>query len=179
MKRSGPGAGEGNETVMGEDSSREASFFLAAEDETRKLGFLLGGLLESGDILGLEGELGAGKTCFAQGLARGLGVPEEYAVTSPTFSLVNIYPGRLTFNHLDVYRLTGDDFFFAGLGEYLETDGVTALEWADKIGDQLPHEMFHIRLFQALKGGRTASLIIGTGHSRNIIDRLKKLWETE
>jgi len=105
--------------------------------ETQALGEQLGASLGPGDVVACIGELGAGKTCFVQGLARGLGVTA--AVTSPTFVLVNQYRGRLAVNHVDAYR-TGSltELADVGVEEMLHGDGVTVVEWADKLLPLLP-----------------------------------------
>lgn len=105
-------------------------------DDTRALAARLADELTDGDLLVLTGDLGAGKTCFAQGLAAGLGIADR--VTSPTFTLANRYRGRLTLHHLDVYRLDSlAETVDLGLGELLE-DGVTVIEWGDRIDPVLP-----------------------------------------
>lgn len=105
--------------------------------ETQRLAEALATVLADGDLLVLTGDLGAGKTCFTQGLGRGLGVSER--ITSPTFTLANRYHGRLTLNHLDVYRLdSAAESADLGLSELLE-DGVTVIEWGDRIEEVLPH----------------------------------------
>ena len=84
-------------------------------------------------VLFLNGELGAGKTCFAQGLASGLGVAADEAVTSPSYTLMNHYHGRLDLYHFDLYRLVDpDDLLELGFDDYLGGDGVTVVEWADR-----------------------------------------------
>jgi tRNA threonylcarbamoyladenosine biosynthesis protein TsaE len=105
--------------------------------ETEALGESLGRAAQSGLVIGLSGDLGAGKTQFVKGIARGLGITRR--VHSPTFALVNIYTGgRLTLFHLDLYRLeTREQILAAGLEEYLKPDGVTVIEWAERwFGDQ-------------------------------------------
>jgi tRNA threonylcarbamoyladenosine biosynthesis protein TsaE len=120
---------------------RNISLTTASADETVKLGRILSEKLRSGDVLALSGELGAGKTCLTQGIARGLGVSDSYAVTSPTFTLVNEYPGRQVLYHLDVYRLSGSrDLEEMGYEEYFYGKGITIIEWAEKISDILPDE---------------------------------------
>ena len=106
-------------------------------EETQALGARLGSLLGKGDVVACVGPLGAGKTCFLQGLARGLGVTA--AVTSPTFVLVNQYRGRMTVYHVDAYR-TGSltELVDLGLEEMLHGEGVTIVEWADKLLPLLP-----------------------------------------
>ena len=109
-------------------------------EETFRIGRILADGLKAGDIVALTGELGSGKTCLTQGIARGLGVPEGYAVTSPTFTLINEYPGRqMALYHLDVYRLTGcADLPEMGYDEYLSGRGVMVIEWAEKIREAVP-----------------------------------------
>lgn len=99
----------------------------------------LGRLLAPGDFVALRGELGAGKTRFAQGVARGLGVDPAQPVTSPTFTLLNIYPGRIPLYHFDLYRLAGDDDVAElGFGDYFHGDGVCLVEWAERLVTELP-----------------------------------------
>jgi tRNA threonylcarbamoyladenosine biosynthesis protein TsaE len=114
---------------------------IASEDagQTFALGFSVGQRAADGDVFALSGELGSGKTCFTGGLARGLGVDEGYAITSPTFTLINEYPGRCRLYHCDVYRLNAAvELEDLGFDEYLSGKGVMAIEWAEKILDALP-----------------------------------------
>jgi len=116
-------------------------------EATFRLGEILGGNLSSGDIVALIGDLGSGKTCLTQGIARGLGVSDKYQVTSPTFTLVNEYPGRLTLYHVDVYRLEGAvDLEDMGCEEFLYGQGVTVIEWAEKIRDLLPADAYVVTM---------------------------------
>jgi len=102
--------------------------------ETRALGCLLGKLAGPGLVVLLAGELGAGKTCFAQGVADGLGVPADSPVTSPSYTLLNIHQGRLPLYHFDLYRLAVvADLEDLGYDEFAEGDGVTLVEWADRL----------------------------------------------
>lgn len=114
-------------------------------DETFFLGERLAALVESGDVFAVSGELGAGKTVLARGLARGLGVARP--VKSPTFTLINEYAGRLPFYHLDVYRLSGP-LEMADLGgeEYFYGSGVTLVEWAERVAEILPPERLEIKM---------------------------------
>lgn len=116
--------------------------------ETLRIGRLLGAGLKGGDCVALTGELGAGKTCLTQGIANGLGVPDCYVVASPTFTLINEYPGKETeLYHLDFYRLTGsEDLEEIGYREYLARGGVVVVEWAEKISDSIPEEALRIVL---------------------------------
>jgi tRNA threonylcarbamoyladenosine biosynthesis protein TsaE len=114
--------------------------------ETQAIGEELGARLTPGAVVACTGELGAGKTCFLQGLARGLGVTG--GVTSPTFVLVNQYRGgRMPIYHLDAYR-TGSltELVDLGLEEMLHGDGVTVIEWADKLLPLLPARTIHVHL---------------------------------
>jgi tRNA threonylcarbamoyladenosine biosynthesis protein TsaE len=107
-------------------------------DATRALGEKLGALLEPGDVLLLSGELGAGKTTFVQGLARGLGF--DASVSSKSFVLMGEYPGRITLYHADLYRLDEPEEVWAlGLDE-ISRDGVLVVEWPERAPDVLPQE---------------------------------------
>jgi len=109
--------------------------------DTLRLGEILGGCLSPGDVVALTGELGSGKTCLTQGIARGVGVSAGYHVTSPTFTLVNEYPGNIPLYHVDVYRLSGPaDLEDLGFEEYIYGDGVVVVEWAEKIKNVRPVE---------------------------------------
>jgi tRNA threonylcarbamoyladenosine biosynthesis protein TsaE len=114
-------------------------------EETQAIGERLGSRLVAGAVVACTGELGAGKTCLLQGLARGLGVTGE--VTSPTFVLINQYRGRLPVYHLDAYR-TGSltELVDLGLEEMIHGDGVTVIEWADKLLPLLPARTIHVHL---------------------------------
>ncbi|MBI5512609.1 MAG: tRNA (adenosine(37)-N6)-threonylcarbamoyltransferase complex ATPase subunit type 1 TsaE [Deltaproteobacteria bacterium] len=104
----------------------------------RRLGRRLGARLLPGDVVCLQGELGAGKTFLAQALALGAGVPRSVRVTSPTFALVQEYSGRLAFHHADLYRLGGpEELRELGLFERAE-DGVLVLEWPERCGPWVP-----------------------------------------
>jgi len=107
-------------------------------EETQALGRKIGILLKQPLIIALIGDLGSGKTAFVQGLAQGLDVPADYYITSPTFTLINEYPGRLALIHIDLYRLeTVRDLEDIGLDELLYDQAVLAVEWADKLTDNL------------------------------------------
>lgn len=112
---------------------------------TRALAASLGELVRAGDLLVLVGDLGSGKTAFAQGLGRGLGVTET--ITSPTFALVQSYSGRLDLHHLDVYRLEAvNEALDLGLAELLDDDAVVVIEWGDTIAPVLPHDYLEVRM---------------------------------
>jgi tRNA threonylcarbamoyladenosine biosynthesis protein TsaE len=106
-----------------------------SRDETVRFGERLGAVLEAGDFVSLEGPLGAGKTSLVEGIARGLGVPVEERIASPTFTLVHEHEGRVPLVHADFYRLGGVDEL-AGLGwdDYLERQAVIVVEWLSAVG---------------------------------------------
>jgi tRNA threonylcarbamoyladenosine biosynthesis protein TsaE len=114
-------------------------------DETRALAAGVAALAAPGDLLILAGDLGAGKTAFAQGFAQGLGVEEP--VTSPAFILVRTYEGRLPMVHLDVYRLdTMQELVDLGIAELLDEGAVTLIEWGDAVAPGLPADFLEVRL---------------------------------
>ena len=116
-----------------------------SEEETEQLGERLGQALSPGAVVAYTGGLGMGKTAFTRGLARGLGCTER--VTSPTFTLVNEYPGRIPRFHVDVYRLSGSDALYdIGWDDYLDRGGVCAVEWSENIADALPEDTVFVRL---------------------------------
>jgi len=127
---------------------RAARLTAATPEETAAAGEALGRTLGPGDVVALYGELGAGKTCFTQGLAGGLDVGAW--ATSPTFVLVNEYRGRLPVHHVDAYRLAGPvELEDLGLDEVLAADAVAFVEWADRVAAVLPESwlelVLHIR----------------------------------
>ncbi|OAG28472.1 tRNA (adenosine(37)-N6)-threonylcarbamoyltransferase complex ATPase subunit type 1 TsaE [Thermodesulfatator autotrophicus] len=107
-------------------------FKTKSPEETEQLAEKLGKRLACGDIILLFGDLGAGKTTFVKGLARGLGVPEDYYVQSPTFAIINEYPGRIPLYHVDLYRLEPEDVYDLGLEELAE-QGVLVIEWSERL----------------------------------------------
>ena len=99
--------------------------------------------LKSGTVLALHGELGSGKTCFVQGLARALGIRQP--VTSPTFTIVNEYRGRCPLIHMDLYRISDpEELLNIDFENYLDTEGITVIEWAERSGNWLPVNTMHI-----------------------------------
>lgn len=108
----------------------------AGEEQTEALGVRLGQLIQPGAVIAYTGDLGAGKTAFTRGLARGLGI--EDAVTSPTYTIVNEYPGKIPLFHFDMYRLSSsEDLFDIGWEDYLARGGVIAVEWSERVDDVL------------------------------------------
>jgi tRNA threonylcarbamoyladenosine biosynthesis protein TsaE len=117
----------------------ERIFISSSPKETIALGEKLGRLLPPGSIVALRGGLGAGKTCFTKGIALALGIPEE--VTSPTSTIISEYAGKLPLYHIDAYRLAGDDDFSAlGADELLYGEGLSVIEWSERLPHSIPPE---------------------------------------
>ena len=103
-------------------------------DRTRFIGEIIGRAIDTKTVIALTGDLGAGKTVFVQGLARGLEVPPDYYITSPTYTLINEYPGRIRLFHVDLYRITAQaELFDIGFEDICDGDGVVVVEWADRL----------------------------------------------
>ncbi len=132
---------------------------LDSEADTRALARSLGTVLEGGDVIGLEGGLGAGKTTFARGAVHGLGVPEETAVTSPTFALLHQYRGRLLIAHADFYRLADEvELEELGVDELLEEGAVLFVEWGRKFPGMASRTVLWVDLEIVSDTGRRARL---------------------
>jgi tRNA threonylcarbamoyladenosine biosynthesis protein TsaE len=138
----------------------DATLELPSRRATRRLGAALAALLRSGDVVWLEGDLGAGKTFFARGLLRGLGVPEAVPITSPTFALIHEHTGRLPVRHLDLYRLDSEDELRElGVEEGL-AESVTIVEWGARMRGALGARGIEIALrpLEGTSKGRVARL---------------------
>jgi tRNA threonylcarbamoyladenosine biosynthesis protein TsaE len=139
---------------------RELILHSPDEDYTYLLGFKIGTLLHSGDILTLRGDLGAGKTLLTRGMARGLGIPPEIPITSPTFTFINEYEGRLHLYHLDLYRLSdSDELETLPWKEALFGKGVAVIEWPERLGEELPKKRLEIHIL--ITGDTTRTLLLG------------------
>ena len=103
--------------------------------ETQTIGEEIGKQLRQGDLVALIGDLGTGKTCLTQGIARGVGVYPNQTVNSPSYTLINEYAGKIPIYHIDLYRLQNhDELLDLGLDEYMEGKGICIIEWAEKLG---------------------------------------------
>ncbi len=132
---------------------------LQSLEKTQAFGKLLGRLAEPADIITLEGDLGAGKTALTQAIGRGLEVDPKIYITSPTFSLLQEYQGRLLLYHMDLYRLAGEeDIENLGFAEYIYGNGLTVIEWPERLGSLMPAERLHIQLLITGETSRTAQL---------------------
>ncbi len=146
----------------------------ATSAATQALASQLGVACRGGEVLLLLGPLGAGKTTFTQGFARGLGVTEY--VHSPTFTLVNQYQGRLTLYHLDLYRIESiAETVDLGLDDYLYAGGVCVIEWAEKALEAFPQEHLQVEFSDA--GGDRRSLRL-TANGARYVEMLKALSQT-
>ena len=128
-------------------------FSVNSVEQTTQIGVAIGKLLNPGDIICLTGDLGTGKTHITKGIAEGLGI-DEY-ITSPTFTIVNEYDsGRLKLNHFDVYRVSDPDEIYAiGFDDYIFSEAVSIIEWANYIEDILPKDFLHIYIEKDLDNG--------------------------
>jgi len=154
-------------------TSKQINIKTHSTDETRKLGQKIGILIKQPLVIALTGDLGSGKTAFVQGLAKGLAVPDGYYITSPTFTLINEYPGRYPLVHVDLYRLeTIDGLEDIGLDEMLHGQAVLAIEWADKLWDGLPAEHLLITL-EIIDDDRRTLGLNATG--QNVVNLIKAL----
>ena len=143
-------------------------------ESTITLGKKLGSFMQRGQIIALSGELGAGKTTLVKAIALGAGIPGDVVVSSPSYTLVNEYYGKMPVYHFDLYRLEGaDDIHELGYDEYLEGEGLSLVEWADIAPELLPKEHLKIHITIRSEESRTISLMpLGKQYER-IVERLK------
>ncbi|MBQ9281357.1 MAG: tRNA (adenosine(37)-N6)-threonylcarbamoyltransferase complex ATPase subunit type 1 TsaE [Treponema sp.] len=126
------------------------TFHTHSAEETIELGEKIGALLQKGDIIALQGTLAAGKTTITKGIALALGVQDE--ITSPTFCLISEYEGKIPLYHMDVYRLDGgEDFINLGAEDLIYGNGVSLIEWSEKVMDELPKKTIILKL-EAIEG---------------------------
>ena len=141
--------------------------------ETKAWGRRLASLLSGGELLGLSGELGAGKTCFIKGLARGLNLQEE-RILSPTFTMIQEHHGRLPLYHIDLYRLEETDVDELGLREYLFSSGVAAVEWIERLREAPELDCLQIRISYDGANYRKIELIASDARYESILQRLQQ-----
>jgi tRNA threonylcarbamoyladenosine biosynthesis protein TsaE len=151
------------------------SVITSSPEQTWRVGEMLGARLRPGDTVCLYGELGAGKTSFSYGIALGLEVKEQY-ITSPTFTFVNEYQGRVPFYHIDLYRLK-DAGELEGIGfeEYIDSDGVTVIEWAERAENDLPEECLSVYLNYVNENSREVGFLAEGERYQKLLEELK--WE--
>lgn len=142
--------------------------------ETGSIGERIGRRLPPGAVIALYGELGSGKTCLVQGIAAGLGVDSSILVNSPSFVIVSEYPGRLPLYHFDLYRVRDwREVYDLGWDDYLEKQGVIAIEWAEKMGPLLPRERIDIKLEVTGENTRRITIKGGAMEHLGLLNRLK------
>ena len=130
-----------------------------SEKETEFIGETLGKQLIPGTVLAYRGDLGMGKTAFTRGLARGLGCTGR--VTSPTFTIVNEYEGKIPLFHFDMYRLPDSDALFdIGWEDYLSRGGVCAVEWSERVGDALPQDTIWVEITRCPESDNWRSITV-------------------
>lgn len=157
----------------------ECSLQSVSPEVTEELGELLGARLIPGDVVALVGELGTGKTCFTRGIARGLRIDRTVPIVSPSFTLINEYPGPIPLYHFDLYRIERDSQIFdLGYQEYFFGEGVTVIEWGEKAEAFLPEE--HIRVSFTFSGDTNRKIIIKgpkvrLGSLKNVIEGICSL----
>ncbi len=136
------------------------TFVTRSAEETMKLAAKLARGLVAGDCLALVGGLGSGKTTFVKGLAYGLGFKKKAYVSSPTFVILKNYPARIPIYHFDIYRLSApDEFRGIGLEEFVGSQGICVIEWADKLGGLLPRD--HVRIeFSVSERGDARRIVV-------------------
>ncbi len=148
--------------------------------ETQRLGQILGATLRQAFVIALNGDLGSGKTAFVQGLAKGLDVSDKYYITSPTFTLINEYPGRHRLLHVDLYRIEfKSELEEIGLDEVLYQDAVIAIEWADKFPEDTlrDHLVFQ---FKIIDDESRQIDIFAYGHREsNLLKAVEKRFQTD
>ena len=160
--------------------NRKIKIITHSPEETRNLGKIVGQKIIQPLVIALTGDLGSGKTVFVQGLAKGLEVPSDYYITSPTFTLVNEYPGRYPLVHADLYRLEHiDELEDIGLDELLYDQAVIAIEWVEKLADNLPAS--HLSLtFEIIDDGNRKVSLLAYGHREvNLIKSIENQFLTE
>ncbi len=144
--------------------------------ETRSLATKLAAWLVPGDIIALNGELGSGTTEFVHGLAAGLNVPPEVPVASPSFALIHEYPGRVLLVHLDLYRLEDVPAeMLPDLEEYLEGNGVVAVEWAQRLASLLPENYLEVRLAILGDTDRQFTFVGYGSRGRELVEKLAEM----
>ena len=125
--------------------NRNNNFKTESPEETQALGEKIGKTFRQGDVIALIGDLGTGKTCLTQGIARGVGIASDEIVNSPSYILINEYNGKIPIYHIDLYRLEDSaEIAELGLSEYVEGNGICIIEWAERMADALPDSCIKI-----------------------------------
>jgi len=141
-----------------------------SEKDTINLGKALGKLLKPGDLILLYGDLGCGKTTFVKGLAESLEVSPNFYITSPSFSLINIYEGKYTIYHVDLYRLETAEVEDLGIWEFLNS-GIVVIEWADRLSETLKEDYIEV-FFEFLNHFKRKVTFVGYGEWQELLKGL-------
>lgn len=158
-----------------EEGPLKMDLIITSAEQMKELGEQLAHLVRPGDVIYLSGDLGMGKTTLVQGIGQGLGCPGN--ITSPTFTLMNVYPGRLTLYHCDFYRLTGDDAEQLGIKELIGAEGLFVVEWSGTINPDILPAGLHLDMQLAgedYDGPRRITIAADNGRGQAIIEELKK-----
>lgn len=150
--------------------NRNQIFKTESSEETQALGEKIGKTLKQGDVIALIGDLGTGKTCLTQGIARGAGIAPDEIVSSPSYILINEYNGKVPIYHIDLYRLENSkEIAELGLSEYVDGDGICIIEWAERMADALPNSCIKIHITFAEHGDdKVSELILNSPEDENI-----------
>lgn len=155
-------------------SPQPVTILSKSPEDTFQLGQHIGSHLTTGQVILLYGDLGSGKTVLVQGLAKGLAVPADYYITSPSYTLINEYPGNQPLFHIDLYRLeTVDDIEALGIFDLMDETNVVAIEWAERMADELPPEHLVIR-FETVNDSQRKIYLTPYGlHASNVVMSLQ------
>jgi len=151
-----------------------------SSEETEQLGVAIGSLLRPGSFLALQGDLGGGKTCLTRGLVAALAPQSSSLVASPTYAIMNSYPGTTPVYHFDFYRLTGDDDIVElGFEEYFYGDGVSVVEWSERLSELLPADALTLRFEYAGEEERLITITASGPGSCAVIEQLSELLQRQ
>ena len=149
------------------------TFITNSLEETIHLGRKIGKLLKQGDVVALIGNLGAGKTVIANGLCEGLGVKEDY-ITSPAYTIINQYDGKVPVYHIDLYRLNDSrELYNIGWDEYIYGNGTCIIEWANKAGEMLPEKYLMVNMEVTGNEKRKITLQAKDASYKNLLERVR------
>jgi tRNA threonylcarbamoyladenosine biosynthesis protein TsaE len=151
----------------------------SSTEETIDFGRRLGHAIDRPVFIALTGDLGSGKTALVRGIARGLGIPPDHPVTSPSYTLINEYNGRFRLFHIDLYRLTSpDETYDLGLDDIMAGDGVVAVEWAERLGTDTFSPDIDIHIQAAGDNDRIFTILFYGPEITNLVEGIKKHFTT-
>ena len=148
--------------------------------ETENIGRTLGTLLQKGAFVALFGDLGGGKTCFTRGIVAGAAPASLHLVASPTFAIMNEYPGAVPVYHFDFYRLaSGHEITELGFDDYFQGEGICIVEWAERLGNMVPEDHLKVSFEYVAEDCRKILIIAGSPHSQALINELSSVLNTQ